>query len=209
MDTHADPPTYEPFESSSMNQTQADSEKLEAPPFYDETDFLLPSSPGEAAYATESVLARGLQVRSRTRRFTSGFAYTSELAQYNVSEAEWNMFTQEVVAHAKLSPRQWSTTVGRGLGVLAVGSLAIGVFSTVPAFLLGRKIRLDTEHRNLTGNMAELSWTINEWNETFFRPRGVLVRVDLPCEMVDPVITAKEKESVKGLVVVIPLEEKR
>lgn len=173
-------------------------------PAYDES-HLLPPRPGEPGYATESILTRGLEVPSRSRSFSSGFAYPPFLANYYVSEQQWSQFTQEIVTEAKLSPRRWSIAVGKGLGMLAIGSLMIGFFSTVPAYLVARKTYRDLEHRNLVYATSQLSRKIGKWNEDIFRPRGLLIRVDLPADAVADIRTAKEKEYLKGRVVIILL----
>jgi hypothetical protein len=63
---------------------------------------------------------------------------------------------------------------------------------------------------------------ISGWNETFFRPRGVVIRVDLPDEYIGDMSSmdlhrtdrkwarsdqeAREKAALKARIVIIPLE---
>lgn len=171
------PPAYSP--KCTFNQSKL--------PAYEPSDLLPPSQSGEPGYAVESVLTRGLQVPSKSEYFTSGFAYPPLLANYNITRQDWTRFTQEITSEAKLSPRQWSTAIGKGLGVLAIGGLMIGVFSTVPAYLTARRVRRNHEHRNLVYKSSQLSRKIERWNETFFAPRGILIRVDLPAEAVEDI----------------------
>lgn len=73
----------------------------------------------------------------------------------------------------------------------------MGVFGAVPAAIVARKARRNREEQNLiiaateraqvdgeeeTESGSRLSRKIQLWNDTFFRPRGVLIRVDLPWE---------------------------
>lgn len=141
----------------------------------------------EPGLAPEYMLTRGLQVPSRADHFTSGFAYPAVLHQYGVTKHHWQQFTQELTQEVRLSRRQWTTAIGRGLGVLAVGGLMLGFFSVLPAAIILCNTRTGRERKNLAAAMtdeanSELSRKIQVWNETFFRPRGLLIRVDLPCE---------------------------
>lgn len=154
--------------------------------YSDGVPLLLPSKDGnEPGFASARALSRGLQVPSKSSRLSSGFEYPGVLASYDVSQADWERFTREITAEVKLSPHQWRTVVGAGLGVLAVGGMMIGFFGVVPAYLVARNRRQHHEERNLVaavaaGSASRLSQTITSWNESFFRPRGVMIRVDLP-----------------------------
>lgn len=211
------PPPYNPSEESSSN--------LDYP--LDEKTFLLPPNSSEPGLAVASTLTRGLQVPSRTAATTSGFAYPAELIQYGISQDHWQQFTQVIIDEAKLSRQQWSTVIGKGLGTLAIGGLMIGVLSAVPAIFVARNARKRQEQRNLIAAMAgvqgeRLSRHISSWNETFFRPRGVVIRVDLPDEYIGDMSSmdlhrtdrkwarsdqeAREKAALKARIVIIPLE---
>jgi hypothetical protein len=150
-----------------------------------EEPLLLPSKPGEPGLAHENILSRGLQVPSKSSRLTSGFEYPSVLASCHVSEDDWARFTREITEEAKLSARQWTTVVGTGLGTLLIGGLMVGFFSPVPAVYAAVKTRQQQEKRNLAAAVAEgsesaLPQKIETWNESFFKPRGIVIRVDLP-----------------------------
>lgn len=164
---------------------------------------LLPTDQ-EAGFAPESLLRRGLQVPTRSKLLTSGFAYPDILTSYSVTEDAWNVFTTQVTSYAKLSSSQWHTTIGKGLGTLAVGGLVFGWFGAIPAYLVLRKTRQRREEENLRERLrgeyrgrgsrnlteeelqeAELPRFIARWNESFFQPRGLLIRVDLPNEADD------------------------
>lgn len=169
-------------EKSELNDDTTTS--VSRPPSAEE--FLPPLHPDGPSFTTELSLRRGLQVPSRSEYFTSGFAYPAVLAERGVSQRHWGQFTQEITKGAKLSRRQWTTTVGKGLGVLAIGGLVLGVLGAVPAFLVGRKARRNREEENFIAAASDvgsdLSRKIKLWNETFFQPRGILIRVDLPYE---------------------------
>lgn len=78
----------------------------------------------------------------------------------------------------------------------------MGIFGAIPAVMVAKRKRANQENRNLAaamgvspssspGNNAEvegareedgssLSYRINQWNETFFQPRGLMIRIDMP-----------------------------
>ncbi|KAJ5152574.1 uncharacterized protein N7482_009052 [Penicillium canariense] len=192
----------------------------------DEKAFLLPPGSDEPGQAVASTLTRGLQVPSRTSAATSGFDYPAVLTQYGISPGDWQQFTQVIGDEAKLSRQQWSTVIGKGLGTLAIGGLMIGLLGAVPAIFVARNARKRQEQRNLIAAMAgmkgeRLSRDISHWNETFFRPKGVLIRVDLPDEYLGEMskmdlhrsdrpwgrseAEAREKAALKARIVIIPM----
>ncbi|KAJ5433616.1 uncharacterized protein N7458_012772 [Penicillium daleae] len=209
------PPPYNPSEEGSSDHP------------LDEKTYLFPPSSNEPGLAVASTLTRGLQVPSRTAATTSGFAYPAELIQYGISQEHWQQFTQVICDEAKLSRSQWSTVIGKGLGTLAIGGLMIGALSAIPAIFVARNARKRQEQRNLIAAMAgvrgeRLSMHISQWNETFFRPKGVVIRVDLPDEYIREMDDmdvhrsdrkwakseeeAREKAALKARIVIIPLE---
>ncbi|CAI7649045.1 unnamed protein product [Penicillium discolor] len=175
------PPTYSP--SSEYNSFL--DEKTENPM------ILLPEQ-NEPGLAVASALSRGLQVPSRSGACTSGFEYPDELAHYDISKDHWAQFTQVICDEAKLSRRQWTTVVGKGLGIMAVGGVMVGILGAIPAVFVARLTKNRKEQRNLIASLAgergeHLSRHIAHWNETVFRPRGVLIRVDLPDEYLNDI----------------------
>jgi hypothetical protein len=162
--------------------------------------LLFPSKDGtQPGFAPEQSLSRGLQIPSKTSRLTSGFEYPSILGtNYNISKEDWETFTHEITESAKLSSSQWSTVIGAGLGVMAVGGMMVGFFGAIPAVIVAKRKRAAQESKNLARAMAAqenyqveeeegdentLSFKINQWNETFFRPRGIMIRIDMPYDM--------------------------
>ncbi|KAJ5550291.1 hypothetical protein N7461_004989 [Penicillium sp. DV-2018c] len=207
------PPVYTP--SSEFNPTD---EKSPA-------NLLLTPHASAPGFATASALRRGLQVPSRSAACTSGFEYPEELAHYNISQEHWAQFTQVVCDEVKLSRQQWSTVIGKSLGTMAVGGLMVGLLGAIPAIFVGRLAKSREEKRNLISAMAgargeHLARHISRWNETFFQPRGILIRVDLPDEFVEDLVDmdvsggggskravrkSQEKAMRKARIVIIPL----
>ena len=211
---HSDaPPPY----SSSLDYTA--NEKSD-------TEFVLPHQAAEPGFAVASILSRGLQVPSSTAACSSGFDYPDELTRYGITQEHWRQFTQAIQDEAKLSRQQWTTVIGKGFGALAIGGLMIGFLGAIPALLVARTARKRQEQRNVVASMAgarggNLSRHISHWNGAFFRPRGVLIRVDLPDEYLDDMRKmdlhrnasskeseerAREKAALKARIVIIPLE---
>lgn len=177
---HDAPPTYSP--SSEYNSID---EKIENPM------IVLPEQ-NEPGLAVASALSRGLQVPSRSGACTSGFEYPDELSHYGISEDHWAQFTQVICDEAKLSRRQWTIVVGKGLGIMAVGGVMVGILGAIPAIFVARLTKNRKEQRNLIASLAgdrgeHLARHISHWNETVFRPRGVLIRVDLPDEYLNDI----------------------
>lgn len=218
--------------ASMENTPQAPSQ---APPAYstsdqfnptEKSDVILPQQ-SEPGLAAASALSRGLQVPSRSTACTSGFEYPDELAHCGVSTDQWAQFTHLICQEAKLSRQQWTTVIGKGLGTLGVGGLMIGILGAIPAAFVLRLSKQRQEQRNLIAAMAgvegdHLARHISHWNETFFQPRGILIRVDLPDEYLKDLeemeiskkgtsskSTRKDrvKASQKARIVIIPLKE--
>lgn len=155
----------------------------DTPEYQDYCQPLLPSNV-EPGYAQESVLERGLQVPMRSRLITSGLSYPDVLAKCDVSEEQWSAFTLEITESAKMTQNQWTTTIGKGVGTLVVGGLLLGWLGAIPAVVVATKSRQRREEENLrTSN--QLQQKVEGWNETYFRPRGILIRVDLPGDAED------------------------
>jgi hypothetical protein len=220
------------FETSKMEHSRWPEAlpPYEPSPDYSPTDekkdqFLVEPESSEPGFANSSTLSRGLQVPSRTTATSSGFAYPEELSRHEISQEKWIEFTSAISEEAKLSRQQWTTVVGKGLGTLALGGVMIGILGAIPAVLVAKNARRRQEQRNLIASMAgargeKLSRHLAHWNETFFRPRGVIIRVDLPDEYLDDMDImdlhrggskksdnrAREDAALKARVVIIPLD---
>jgi hypothetical protein len=147
---------------------------------------ILPTSdlPG---YASESTLQRGLQVPTKSRLITSGFTFPEILSQCDISEEQWSSFTQELTKEAEMTPVQWTTTVGKGFGTFVVGGIFFGFLGVIPAAIAGHKVRQSNEEKNfsIARQRNVLQEILNRWNEAVFKPKGLLIRVDLPNEAID------------------------
>ncbi|KAF7718853.1 Uncharacterized protein PECH_007165 [Penicillium ucsense] len=219
----APPPYYNPTTTDNTTTTSSSSSIYPL----DEKDLLLTPGSHEPGLATSAVLTRGLQIPTRTGTTTSGFPYPAELAHFGISQHHWQQFTELICEEAKLSRQQWSTVIGKGLGTLALGGLMIGALSAIPAIWMTRHVRRRQEQRNFIAAMAgargeRLATHISEWNETFFRPRGVMIRVDLPDEYINEmdqmdvyrkdgkymrsVEEARDKAALKARIVIIPVD---
>jgi hypothetical protein len=210
---YEDPPMYSPSEEFNYFLD----EKANPP-------LILRPEQNEPGLAVASALSRGLQVPSRSGACTSGFEYPDELSHYDISKEDWTQFTQVVCDEAKLSRQQWTTVVGKGLGVMAVGGLMVGLLGAIPAIFVARLTRNRKEQRNLlsalAGGSEHLARHISQWNDNFFRPRGVLIRVDLPDEYLNDmkvmdirtsgsarsVKETRDKAALKARIVIIPLD---
>ncbi|KAA6412424.1 MAG: hypothetical protein FRX48_03414 [Lasallia pustulata] len=145
------------------------------------------SEPDVSQYTAASVLSRGLQVPSRTRYVSSGFAFPVILEQAGVSKQMWTEFTKEVSSHASLSRGQWLTAIGGGAGIGFVSLWAFGPLGLLPAAFVGHKVRDEKEHLNFAAakQNGAIVECLKRWNDSYFSPKGFSIRIDLPGEAED------------------------
>ena len=191
-----------------------------------EKQFLLLPRSDEPGLAVTSILTRGLRLPLRTAACTSEATYPEELVRYAISQEHWQRFTQMMCDEAYLSRQQWTTVIGDGPDILSLGGVMIGILGAIRAFFVTRTARTRQEQRSLFTSMAGsgcegLSNLISLWNESFFRPKGIVIRVDLlddPSNGVENTqihekvsailsdVEAKEQAAIKARVVIIPLK---
>ena len=142
----------------------------------------IPPTRSLPGHATAAALARGLQVPTHSRLVTSGFPYPDVLGAHDVSPADWARFTAEITAAAHLTAGDWALSLGGGTGTLLVAGLFVGWFGLIPAYFVGRRLHERLEQRNLelAKTAGPLEQQLLAWNEDFFAPRGLLIRLDLP-----------------------------
>lgn len=152
-----------------------------------ESSLLIPPSDDLPGYAQEAILLRGLQVPSKSFYVSSGFEYPRVLQRAGVSEESWSAFTLEIQQHAKLTSSQWLTTIGGATGTLALGSMMVGFFGVGGAAVIGHKMRRKHEKQNLRAakESGALPQCVKRWNEDYFMPRRLIVRVDIPGDAED------------------------
>lgn len=156
-----------------------------APQKFDEGPdvFFLPPKPNELGLAVTSVLNRGLQVPSSTSISESEFDYPAELRRFDVSPEHWQRFTETVRLGIHVFCTQFITMIGHDPDALAVGGVIVGILGAVPAFFL-RTNTIKEQERHLDASLEnspgeQLARHLSHWNDSFFRPKGVLVRLDL------------------------------
>jgi hypothetical protein len=130
------------------------------------------------------ILNRGLQVPLSTTSCTSGFDYPAELQKYGILQEDWQRFTQTICLETKVLRKQCITVVGQYPDSLAIGGVIVGILGAVPAFFVSRTARMKQQRRNLIAGLADgqgetLARHLSLWNDSFFRPKGVVIRLDL------------------------------
>lgn len=138
----------------------------------------------------------------------------------------WTDFTHEIKDHATLSPSQWLTTIGTGVGVGLVGNFFFAFLGFIPAAYAGHRARRDHERRNFANNEVALMECVARWNRECFSEKGLNVRIDLPGEdLADMELSTskksgstskrssqsdkeREKASYRGRMVIIPLNNR-
>lgn len=164
-------------------------EELQEGPLEADTEsesVILPTatSPG---FGSESILIRGLQVPTKSKRVSSGFKYPDVLETAGVSRESWAVFTNEIKQYANMDSSQWLTVLGKSALTLGVGNLMIGFFGIIPAVIVGHKLRKKQEKTNFKAayQNGALADCVKRWNESYFLPRKLVVRVDIPGEASD------------------------
>lgn len=159
-----------------------DEHPLDRSPFADNT------YPAEQSYPVDrtvspGALNRGLQVPSHTKFVASGFPFPDALRTYGITETDWSNFTGEISLAAKMSSEDWTLAIGGGAAAAIVSGVFLGWLGIIPGVIVGHVIHRKTEARKLTTALhgtGDLERKLLSWNETFFAPRGVLIRLDLP-----------------------------
>ncbi|KAI9803099.1 MAG: hypothetical protein M1833_001169 [Piccolia ochrophora] len=144
---------------------------------------IMPSRDGPG-HAPAALLSRGLQVPTSSRPVSSGFPYPDLLAQYQVTEEDWTTFTSEITRAARLKSSDVMLSIGGGAGTFLVSGLFIGWFAAIPAWFVGRHLYRRLTVKNLTQSRetGPLEASLLKWNQDYFSPRGLLIRLDLPGE---------------------------
>lgn len=141
------------------------------------------SNDPESPYTpTPTDISRGLQVPTCNRRVSSGFPYPEMLFNYGISPQQWSEFTSEITRAANLTNRDWAVAVGSGVGTVLASSIIVGWLGLIVGAFVGEKVRQSAENKNLRAAKGELEIRLLHWNETVFRPRGFLVRLEMPGE---------------------------
>lgn len=131
-----------------------------------------------------SMLSRGLQVPSFSRFTSSGFPYPDILASYGITRVDWALFTSEITQAAQMKAGDWALAIGGGAGTFLVAGMVIAWWGVIPAYFVGRSIHRKREKENLAKarNTGDLEEKLLKWNQDFFAPKGILIRLDLPGE---------------------------
>lgn len=140
------------------------------------TEILTDSSPAK------SVLTRGLQVPTRYNRLTSSYPFPEVLQQAGVTRDAWAAFTREVRKHAILSKSQLAGTLAGSFSITLLGFLFVGGFAIIPATVYGLRMCSKKEQLNfvLADHSGALAQCVSRWNQSYFRAKGLAVRVDIP-----------------------------
>ena len=152
-----------------------------------ETESVILPTGNSLGFGVESVLVRGLQIPTKSKRVSSGFKYPDVLEKADVSKESWAAFTSEITQYANMDASQWLTVLGKSALTLGVGNLMIGFLGVIPAVIVGQKLRKKHEKQNFRAadQSGALADCVKKWNETYFLPRKLVVRVDIPGEASD------------------------
>ncbi|MCJ1370969.1 hypothetical protein MMC20_002184 [Loxospora ochrophaea] len=182
-----EPPAYVRGDFSRKYEVELNEQlRKTSQPASSEASIISPTS-DEPGYAKETTLLRGLQVPARFSYVSSGFKYPKILASNGVSKEHWSAFTDEITKCSHLSPSQWLTTIGGAAGTWLAGGMVVGFLGAIPAAVVGHKMRRRREESNFIAAAASgvLRQCVNRWNQTFFVPKGLSIRVDIPGDCTD------------------------
>lgn len=144
-------------------------------------------SGNNAGQAPAATLSRGLHVPTSNSLVSSGFPFPGVLYNYGVTVADWSRFTSEITEAASMTSGDWAVAVGSGAGAFLVAGLFIGYLGVIPAWFVGRRVHSKRETDNLAKARkdGDLEQKLLKWNQEFFAPKGLLIRLDLPGESYD------------------------
>lgn len=146
--------------------------------------FYQPPKSDEPGLAVTLILDRGLQMPLSTTSCTSGFDYPAELQRYGILQGDWQRFAQTICLETKVLRKQRITVIGQYPDSLAIGGVIVGILGAVPAFFVSGTARMKQQQRNLIAGLADgqgetLARHLALWNDSIFRPKGVVIRLDL------------------------------
>ncbi|KAK4554816.1 hypothetical protein LTR86_007964 [Recurvomyces mirabilis] len=166
------PPPYSPMDGSARGTTSS---------IYSQ-DSDLPamtysSSDTRSVMTSSSEGGETIKIRTNGSDLKSGFPYHPALFDVNVHPSMWDTFTGRIVESTKLTGKDQMQVWAAATGVALTGAVITSVF-------VGKSMTRSMQEKRVKTALADnsagaLGETLEQWNDTYFRQRGLLVHLEL------------------------------
>jgi Domain of unknown function (DUF4646) len=145
------------------------------------------SLPRNKPYADSSSVTPDVIVISSTSTLViSGFPYQNVLASVDVTRQNWSQFTADIARSIRQSSTDRSRIILCGLLTGVVFFFVLGPPSVFAGAASARSMAREVERERLLQNTnlrESLKRAIQEWNEAYFLPRRLHVRLEVPDDL--------------------------
>ncbi|KAK4541396.1 hypothetical protein LTR36_007997 [Oleoguttula mirabilis] len=137
----------------------------------------LAESDSTSVMATSSQGTYVVKVRTIGSDLKSGFPYHPALFDMQVHPQKWDAFTGQITSVAKFGIGDHAQVVASAMAVAMVGAFGTSVF-------VGRGVARRMEEKKIKAGLQDtsdggLGDTLQHWNESYFRGRGLFVHLEL------------------------------
>ena len=131
-----------------------------------------------------SVVSRPLPIiiPTETAQLSSGFPYCQDLHSANISPADWNLFTCQILSVTHLSIGEKSLYWGTAVGVGIVAGSMFFILGAVPAYFAGRAVKRRAQKKKVLNE--SVTDILERWNAELFTAKGLAVRMAVPQEAI-------------------------
>ncbi|KAF3483489.1 uncharacterized protein GIQ15_02813 [Arthroderma uncinatum] len=113
----------------------------------------------------------------------SGFSYHQRLFENHVPPTDWKRFSDELVAAFALTTLEKIAAWTVGISVGLVSAVPLLVFGAAPGYYAGKAVNsmsIETKVHDYLQDEGELVTVLRNWNNTFFKSKGLYVKLALP-----------------------------
>ncbi|KAK2865382.1 hypothetical protein FQN49_003628 [Arthroderma sp. PD_2] len=143
----------------------------------------LPTSPLSSAPGLSESNANTFEVRTLKANVESGFSYHQRLFEYRIPPADWKQFSDELVAAFALTTSEKIAAWTVGVSVGLVSAVPLLVFGAAPGYYAGKAVNsmsIESKVHDYLKDEGELVTVLRRWNNTFFKSKGLRVKLALP-----------------------------
>ncbi|KAK5122279.1 hypothetical protein LTR85_004190 [Meristemomyces frigidus] len=165
----SEPPRY-----SALSQCSAQSPSVYSK---DSDGATLAMSDSASVLASSTQGTYAVKVRTIGSDLKSGFPYHPALFDMHIHPQKWDDFTGQITSSAKFGIGDHAQVVATATAVAMVGAFGTSVF-------IGRNMARRIEEKKIKAGMEDtsdggLGDTLQHWNESYFRGRGLFVHLEL------------------------------
>ncbi|KAK3674764.1 hypothetical protein LTR78_005486 [Recurvomyces mirabilis] len=157
------PPPYSPMEGTARGATSSIYSQDS-----DRPALTYSSSDTRSIMTSSSEGGDTIKIRTNGSDLKSGFPYHPALFDVNVHPSIWDTFTARVVESTKLTGKDQMQVWAAATGVALTGAINDSL-----------NAREESQNRSRRHSAGALGETLEQWNDTYFRQRGLLVHLEL------------------------------